>query len=133
MMRGIDGGFTGAIKAIANLSRNKDGDYVENFNYAIAEASEPGSTFKLASLMAVSEDGLVDLNDSINVGNGTSVYFGKKMEDASTEISKAFFVQAGVWKFFPTLDLRYLSALPEESWSFHFKTEVFRTSVQTRP
>ena len=39
MDAGIDGGFTGAIKAIANLSRNKDGDYVENFHYAIAEAS----------------------------------------------------------------------------------------------
>lgn len=84
---------TGAIKAIANLSRNKDGDYVENFNYAIAEASEPGSTFKLASLMAAFEDGLVDLNDSINVGNGTSVYFGKKMEDAHPPKSPKLSVQ----------------------------------------
>jgi cell division protein FtsI (penicillin-binding protein 3) len=37
---------TGEVKAIANLSRTPDGEYVEDFNYVIAEATEPGSTMR---------------------------------------------------------------------------------------
>jgi cell division protein FtsI (penicillin-binding protein 3) len=73
---------TGEIKAIANLSRTKDSSYVENFNYAIAEATEPGSTFKMASMLAAIDDGFVDTSDVQFVGNGETVYFGHKMEDA---------------------------------------------------
>ncbi len=73
---------TGEIKAIANLSREVDGSYIEKFNYAIAEATEPGSTFKLASMLAVIDDGLADTSDFVFVGNGTTFYFGAKMEDS---------------------------------------------------
>ena len=37
---------TGAVKAIANLERQKDGSYAETYNYAIGESTDPGSTFK---------------------------------------------------------------------------------------
>ena len=84
---------TGAIKAIANLSRTKEGEYVENFNYAIAEASEPGSTFKLASLMAALQDGLIELTDTVNVGDGTATYYGKKMPDAHAPKSSKLSIQ----------------------------------------
>jgi len=75
---------TGEIRAIANLSRTEGGDYVEDFNYAIAEAAEPGSTFKLASLLVALEDQLVDLQDTVEVGNGVYVYSRKNgtMRDA---------------------------------------------------
>jgi cell division protein FtsI (penicillin-binding protein 3) len=43
---------TGDVKAIANLKRNKNGSYYESYNYAVGESTEPGSTFKLASLIA---------------------------------------------------------------------------------
>ena len=43
---------TGEIKAITNLERDDNGRYREIYNYAIGECTEPGSTFKLASLMA---------------------------------------------------------------------------------
>lgn len=57
---------TGAIKAIANLGLDrKSKKYEEIYNYAIGEATEPGSTFKLASMMALLEDGYVEPTDSI--------------------------------------------------------------------
>ena len=46
---------TGKVKAIANLGRKTDGTYWENLNYAI-QASEPGSTFKLATMLSLLED-----------------------------------------------------------------------------
>jgi cell division protein FtsI (penicillin-binding protein 3) len=50
---------SGEIKAMANLKRNKNDrgtiGYYEIFNYALRAESEPGSTFKLASLLAYLE------------------------------------------------------------------------------
>ncbi len=73
---------TGDVKAIANLKRMNDGTYVENYNYAIGESVEPGSTFKLASVMAMMEDGLVKLTDSVNTGNGVMKFFSQTMKDS---------------------------------------------------
>lgn len=73
---------TGEIKAIANLSKDDDGDYYEYYNYAIGESAEPGSTFKLPSLIVALEDGYIDLNDSIDAGNGEAEFFGEKMRDS---------------------------------------------------
>jgi len=60
---------TGEVKAMANLGL-KDGKYTESFNYAVAQNHYPGSTFKLASYMALLEDGKISLRDTINTGNG---------------------------------------------------------------
>lgn len=73
---------TGNIVAIANLSKTPDDTYEENFNYVIAEATEPGSTMKLASLLAGIDDGLIDLNETVDVGNGYMTYCGQAMRDA---------------------------------------------------
>jgi cell division protein FtsI (penicillin-binding protein 3) len=59
---------TGEIRAIANYTRVEEGVYKENFNYAIAGNQDPGSTFKLASYMALLEDKLVDTNTMVNTG-----------------------------------------------------------------
>lgn len=73
---------TGEIKAIANLKKTSDGSYVEDFNYVIGEATEPGSTFKMASMLAALDDGLIDPSDSIFVGNGERKYGPQTMRDA---------------------------------------------------
>ncbi|MGB0402932.1 MAG: penicillin-binding protein [Salibacteraceae bacterium] len=73
---------TGEIKAIANLTRGKDGVYRERYNYAVGESTEPGSTFKLASLIAAMEDGYIDLNDSIETGKGVYKFYDQKMYDS---------------------------------------------------
>lgn len=73
---------TGDIKAIANLRRNENGTYSEMFNYAIGESAEPGSTFKLATLIALLEDGHVSLEDTINTGRGKVKYYDKEINDS---------------------------------------------------
>lgn len=74
---------TGAIKAIANLHRQSKGVYVEDhFNYAIGEKAEPGSTFKLFSIMAALEDGSIRLTDSIDTGNGAHRFYDRVMRDS---------------------------------------------------
>lgn len=56
---------TGFVKAIANLKRGENG-YTEAYNYAVGRKTDPGSTFKLATLMALLEDGKVAITDSVN-------------------------------------------------------------------
>lgn len=56
---------TGYIKAVANLTKGKDGGYYESYNHAIGTKSVPGSTFKLATLMALLEDGKADLSQIV--------------------------------------------------------------------
>ncbi|OWP63002.1 cell division protein [Hymenobacter amundsenii] len=70
---------TGAIKAVANLGKVAEGVYRENYNYAIADQgrTEPGSTFKLASMMAAfEEDPDLQLTDTINTGRTGSLKIG---------------------------------------------------------
>ena len=91
---------TGYIKAIANLKRHKDGSYGEDINYALWESAEPGSTFKLASLIAVLEDGKYDTNEIVNTG--VCYYADRKMEDSheqgygNVSVAKAFKVSSNV-------------------------------------
>ena len=74
---------TGEIKAIANLKRKPSGEYAENYNYAIGQSTEPGSTFKLASIMAALEDGYIDIDDSVDTQGGRISYTsGMIMRDA---------------------------------------------------
>lgn len=73
---------TGFIKAIINLSKSPKGGYEEVFNYAIGESSEPGSTFKLASFLVGLEDGKINMDQPVNLGNGIMNYHGRSMTDA---------------------------------------------------
>ncbi len=74
---------TGAIKAIANLGRTELGTYYEKRNYAVWESTEPGSTFKLASVLALFEDGYADLNTPVDTKNGVHEYGGQKIKDSN--------------------------------------------------
>lgn len=60
---------TGKIKAMANLGRQNDGSYYEDFNYALKRI-EPGSTFKLVSLISLMRDKLIKTSDMINCQGG---------------------------------------------------------------
>ncbi len=72
---------TGHIKAISNLSSDGSGDYVEKLNLAVGGSFEPGSTFKLVTMMALLEDTNIELSDSINTGDGEFTFYNKKVRD----------------------------------------------------
>lgn len=85
---------TGNIKAIANLTLQKDSTVFEDQNYAVAESLEPGSTFKLPVLMAAFEDGLLDVNDTFDTGRGYVKYYDKEIRDEGA------YGEIPVWKIF---------------------------------
>ncbi|CAN5328114.1 penicillin-binding protein [soil metagenome] len=72
---------TGYIKAISNLSSNGNGGYHEEFNHAVGGSLEPGSTFKLVTMMALLEDTNIELTDSINTGGGEYTFYKNKVRD----------------------------------------------------
>ncbi|HEX2607374.1 MAG TPA: penicillin-binding protein 2, partial [Flavisolibacter sp.] len=73
---------TGKIKAIANLGRDKEGNYGENLNYAL-QTTEPGSTIKLATLLAVLDHGSSHITDLVDVGSAGSAFVGvRNVNDA---------------------------------------------------
>lgn len=89
---------TGAIKAMVNLKRNDDGTPGEIYNYAIGRKGDPGSVFKLATLMTLLEDGKIkSLNEEVPTSLSHWEYGGKTFSDhylvnkgASISIRDAF-------------------------------------------
>ncbi|WMJ75505.1 penicillin-binding protein [Cytophagaceae bacterium ABcell3] len=75
---------TGEIKAMANLTKRNNGAYIEDINYAVGNQglTEPGSTFKLASMIALLEDAKLDPTDSVDTGEGVYEFYDKKMTDS---------------------------------------------------
>lgn len=73
---------TGEIKAISNLGRTTEGKYYERLNYAVGEHYEPGSTFKLMSVIAALEDGKADLEKMVDTENGILSFYGAKVRDS---------------------------------------------------
>jgi len=76
---------TGEVKAMVNLGKDEYGNYREIQNYAVGESTEPGSTFKLPVLIAALEDGIVELEDTIDTGNGTFRTYDKVIKDTKHE------------------------------------------------
>ena len=72
---------TGEVKAISNLSTDGNGSFHERFNFAAGGLFEPGSTFKLATMIALLEDSPVELNDSIDTGNGEFTFYNRTVRD----------------------------------------------------
>ncbi|WP_118950684.1 penicillin-binding protein [Taibaiella helva] len=91
---------TGKIRALANLGRQADGSYWEDFNYAMIP-TEPGSTFKLMSLYSLLEDGYVTINDNVNAQGGVAVFGNQRVVDdhhglGVISIKKAFALSSNV-------------------------------------
>ncbi|MFC4218591.1 penicillin-binding protein [Flagellimonas marina] len=87
---------TGEIKAISNLGRTSEGKYYEKLNYAVGESHEPGSTFKLMSLVAALEDKVVDTSTVIDTEKGRYRIYDGVVKDSKwggygkISVAKAF-------------------------------------------
>lgn len=72
---------TGEIKAMVNMQQNPDKSFTENRNGAVSDLVEPGSTFKVMSLMAAIDDGRVKITDMIETGAGHFAFGNRVMND----------------------------------------------------
>lgn len=118
---------TGYIRAISNLKRHADNTFTQPYNYAIGTRTAPGSTFKLASLMAALEDGKLDLNDIVDA-NGIYKFKGssKPLYDSNygngfgmITVQKAFEKSSNVLA--PTINEKYKN----EPYKFIERLEQF--------
>lgn len=75
---------TGKIKAIANLGQQPDGSYIEDLNYGIGKATEPGSVFKLATLLSLLEDKHVTKESLVDLNKGVMYFYGLRIKDSHT-------------------------------------------------
>jgi len=73
---------TGQVKAISNLARTSKGTYFEKRNYAVYESHEPGSTFKLMSMLVALEDKVIDTSTIIDTEKGVISFYGEKIRDS---------------------------------------------------
>ncbi|MFD2099418.1 penicillin-binding protein [Flagellimonas iocasae] len=91
---------TGEIKAISNLGITSEGTYYEKLNYAVGESHEPGSTFKLMSLVAALEDKVVDTSTVIDTEKGRYRIYDGVVKDSKwggygkISVAKAFEVSS---------------------------------------
>jgi len=123
---------TGKIKAMANLGRQQDGSYWEDYNYAL-RATEPGSTIKLATLLSVLSEGKTTLSDMVDVGSTGKDWVGVRMvNDAERQpkpilsVKECFAHSSNVgmsklaFKTFASQPDRYLSYLHK----YHFDSKT---------
>jgi cell division protein FtsI (penicillin-binding protein 3) len=93
---------TGHIKAISNLTRAGKHSYHEKFNHAVGGSLEPGSTFKLVTMMALLEDTDVEITDSIATGKGEFTFYRDKVRDheeggyGTISVGRAFEVSSNI-------------------------------------
>ena len=73
---------TGEVRAISNLGRTSKGTYYEERNYAVYESHEPGSTFKLMSMVVALEDKVIDTSSMVDTENGVISFYRRKVRDS---------------------------------------------------
>ncbi len=73
---------TGEVKAISNLGKSASGTYYEKRNYAVYERHEPGSTFKLMSMMVALEDKVIDTGTVVDTEKGIYTIYNRRVRDS---------------------------------------------------
>ena len=122
---------TGKIKAIANLGLQEDGTFGENLNYGIGKATEPGSVFKLVTLLSLLDDKYVDIQSKVDCEGGVRYFYGLRIKDSHlgthvVSVQDAFMMSSNV--AFAKLADQYYGSQPEK-WYQHL--EKFRLTKET--
>ena len=123
---------TGKIKAIANLGRQKNGEYWEDYNYALL-ASEPGSVFKVLSLYSLIEDGYETINSTVNCFGGLAKFGRQTVRDDHKGLGVITFEKAfaqssnvafaySINKHYQNNPMKYINHLKE--WGLDKKTGI---------
>ena len=124
---------TGKIKAMANLGIVKDSSYGEIQNYAVGEITEPGSTFKLAAVASLMEDGLVTNNTQVDVENGEykvyklTIHDHESPETPSLTVKRAIEVSSNV--AIAKLAFQNYQSAPEKFYK-HLETFGFTKPIE---
>ena len=103
---------TGEIRGIANISLDANGQPQEILNYAVSRRNAPGSTFKLATLIALLEDGHINLNTTVDTEGrrarvGSKIYTDVTSIHGIISVLKAFSISSNiafaklVYKYYP--------------------------------
>ncbi len=91
---------TGEIRAISNLTRHSDGSVYEDFNYAIAQNLEPGSTIKLVSLLTLLDDAGASMDEEIDTEGGRAMVGRSRVVDThnygTVTLEEAFEVSSNI-------------------------------------
>lgn len=118
---------TGDILAMVNLGETapKSGVYYEKENYALSRRIEPGSTFKLVSLLALTEDCGLPITQEYDTHEGRTVVIGPKgpkvtddhnigkmvdMKTATAQSSNVYFADA-IYQNYKNDPKRYINFL----------------------
>ena len=122
---------TGKIKAIANLGKQPDGTYTEDLNYGIGKATEPGSIFKLATLLSLLEDKYVTIKSPVDCEGGVKYFSGLRIKDSHLgtgviSVKEAFLRSSNV--AFAKLATQYYQEQPTKFTDHLFK---FRLNKMT--
>jgi cell division protein FtsI (penicillin-binding protein 3) len=123
---------TGKIKAIANLGQQPDKvTYTEDLNYGIGKATEPGSVFKLATLLSLLEDKYITINTMVDCEGGSKSFYGLKIKDShlgtgTISVKDAFARSSNV--AFAKLATQYYDQQPMKWWQH---LDYFRLNKMT--
>ena len=113
---------TGYVKAISNLTRVNDDEYSEQFNHAVGGSFEPGSTFKLVTMLALLGETNIELSDSIQTGKGEYKFYRETVRDheeggyGRVTIQNAFEVSSNI--AMAKLADKYFGSRPEKFLSY---------------
>lgn len=136
---------TGDLLALANLGETaeRSGIYYEKDNYAFNRRIEPGSTFKLVSLLALAEDCKLPITQCYDAGSGRTVVVGKRgpevtddhdcgamidMKTATAQSSNVYFARA-IYENYNSDRERYVKFLTER---LHLGEDVGFTNMEEK-
>ncbi|MEO5984989.1 MAG: penicillin-binding protein [Ferruginibacter sp.] len=108
---------TGKIKAIANLGKQPDGTFIEDLNYGIGKRTEPGSIFKLVTLLSLLEDKYITIQSKVDCEKGEKYFHGLRIRDSHggtgvVTVKEAFEMSSNV--AFAKLAYQYYSQQPSK-------------------